>query len=225
MSNSLVTGAALAAIALMLFGCGGGHDGNAGDGRTPAATAPKVSVQDLSTGSYTVSVGDANAPTVGKYYAGDDGSRLLLLAKADDRLGTLYRRDPGASTWVAVPAASADVQLTLLRGDALPAQAVDLAQLAGNYVAALGDGSAVRFALAAGGSITAGDGGCKLSGQVGEGKLPSTLKLTLNASAACAGLPSSSNGALVIDSDYTPARFRLVADNGSQALDLWSYRE
>jgi len=225
MSNSLATGAALAAIALLLFGCGGGHDNNVGTGGTPAAGAPKVSVQDLSSGSYTVSVGDANAPTVGKYYAGDDGSRLLLLAKVDDRLGTLYRRDAGASSWVAVPASSSDVQLTLLRSDAMVAQPADPAALAGNYVAALADGSAARFAVAASGAISAGATACKLTGQLAAGKLPSTLKLTLAASAACTGVPATGSGVLVIDGDYAPARFRLVADNGTQAADLWAYRE
>ena len=224
MSNSLATGAALAAIALLLFGCGGGHDNNGSSGTPPAAT-PKVSVQDLPTGSYTVSVGDANVPTVGKYYAGDDGSRLLLLAKADDRLGTLYRRDPGASSWVAVPAAASDVQLTLLRSDAMVTQPADPVVLAGNYVAALADGSAARFTVAASGAITAGASACKLTGPLAAGKLPSTLKLTLNASAACTGLPATSSGVLVVDGDYAPARFRLVADNGTQAQDLWAYRE
>ena len=220
---SIGVAALAAALALALTGCGGGGSSN-GNGAPPAPSSPKVSVQDLAPGSYIVSVGDANAPTVGKYYAGADGSRLLLLAKPDDRLDRLYKRDAAASAWVAIPAPQHDVQLSLLRSDALVAQAADPAALAGNYAAALSDGAPARFSIAASGAITALDTACKLSGQLGAGTLPSTLKLSLAAS-GCAGLPATSSGVLVIDSDYAPARFRLIADNGTQALDLWAYKQ
>ncbi|MGR4867450.1 hypothetical protein ACIPRI_01135 [Variovorax sp. LARHSF232] len=222
MNRTLSNGAAALAAALALAGCGGGSNN---DGAvTPAPSSPKVTVQDLAPGSYIVSVGDANAPTVGKYYAGANGSRLLALANKDDQLDRLFKRDPGASSWTAIPAVDQDLQLALLRSDALVAQSADPAALAGNYAAALSDGAPARLRIAASGAITALDTACKLSGQLGASTLPSTLKLSLAAS-GCAGLPATGSGVLVIDSDYAPARFRLIADNGTQALDLWAYKE
>ncbi len=222
MIRTLATGTALAA-ALVLAGCGGSSSNNDG-AATPPPSSTKVTVQDLAPGSYIVSVGDANAPTVGKYYAGADGSRLLAMADKNDRLDRLFKREPGASSWTTIPAVDQDLQLTVLRSDALVAQSADPAALAGNYAAALSDGTPARFSIAAGGAITALDTACKLSGQLSAGTLPSTLKLSLAAS-DCAGLPATSSGVLVIDSDYAPARFRLIADNGTQALDLWAYKE
>jgi hypothetical protein len=225
MNRKLATVAALAAV-LALAACGGGSSNGGGGGGSgaPAPSSPKVTVQDLAPGSYIVSVGDANAPTVGKYYAGPDGSRLLALANKDDRLDKLFKRDPGASSWSVVPAVEQDLQLSLLRSDPLVAQGADPATLAGSYATALSDGAPARFAIAAGGAITALDTACKLSGQLSAGMLPSTLKLSLGAS-GCAGLPATSSGVLVIDSDYAPARFRLIADDGAKALDLWAYKQ
>lgn len=225
MNRTLATGGALAAL-LLLAGCGGGGNGSSGSNGNGSATAgtPKVSVQDLAPGSYTVSVGNADQPTVGKYYAGEDGSRLLLLAKTDDTLDSLFRRDGASPAWVAVPASQSDLELALLRSDPMAAQVADAGALAGNYVAALSDGTAARFAVDAAGAIAAGDTDCKLSGRLSAGKLPSTLALDLNAS-NCAGLAAANRGALVIDGDYAPARFRLVGDNGTQSLDLWAYKE
>ena len=226
MNRKLPTAAALAAV-LALAACGGGSSNSGGGGGgsgAPAPSNPKVTVQDLAPGSYIVSVGNANAPTVGKYYAGVDGSRLLALANKDDRLDRLFKRDPGASSWSVIPAVEQDLQLSLLRSDSLVAQGADPAALAGSYAAALSDGAPARFAIAAGGAITALDTACKLSGQLSAGMLPSTLKLSLAAS-GCAGLPATSSGVLVIDSDYAPARFRLIADDGAKALDLWAYKQ
>ena len=227
MNRKLATAAALAAT-LALAACGGGSSNSNGNGNggggTPAPGSPKVAVQDLAAGSYIVSVGDANAPTVGKYYAGADGRRLLALANKEDKLDRLFKREPGASSWTAIPAVDQDLNLSLLRSDALVPQSPDPGALAGNYAAALSDGAPARFSVAASGAIAALDTACKLSGQLSAGTLPSTLKLSLAAS-GCAGLPATSSGVLAIDSDYAPARFRLIADNGTQALDLWAYKE
>ena len=78
----------LSALALGLSGCGDDD--------------PVVTVDDLDTGAYVVSVGDANAPTVGRYFAAADGSRLLVLEDATTRAQQSYRRAAGGS-WVAVP--------------------------------------------------------------------------------------------------------------------------
>lgn len=207
--NRMYGGFSLLALAGALAACGG-DDG------------PKVAVTDLPAGHYTVSVGDANAPTVGKYYAASDGSRLLVLANSNDQATQLYRRAVGAN-WVAVPTAGQDTSVSLLRSDALPVAAVNLAAMAGNYTTALAAGGVASFAVNASGDITAGTSACKLSGKLSAGVLPNTLALSLSAQ-ACGSLPASSTGVLAVDVDYAPA-LRLVADNGVQLLDLWAYRE
>ena len=196
------------AVACGLAACGGDD-------------APTVAVTDLAAGAYTVSVGDANAPTVGKYYAAADGSRLLVLADSNDQATQLYRRAPGAA-WVAVPVLG-NTTVALLRSDALPVAAVTVAAQAGSYTTLLATGGVASFTVSATGDITAGTSACKLSGKLAVGSLPNTLALTLSAQ-VCGSLPASSTGVLAVDADYAPA-VRLVADNGTQLLDLWAYRE
>lgn len=203
---------ALAATALVLSACGGGDD-----------KQPQVTVDDLATGSYVVAVGDANAPTVGKYYAGADGSRLLVLADSSDRANQLYRKEAGKA-WVGIPVSDKDVSVTLLRSSLTPTATVTAAALAGSYATLVATGVTASFTVKANGDISAGTSACKLSGKLSAGKLPNTLQLNLSAQ-GCGSPPSSSTGVLVVDTDYAPAPFRLVADNGAQTLDLWAFAE
>ncbi len=177
-------------------------------------------MDDLPAGRYVVSLGDANAPTVGKYYAASDGSRLLVTADGTDRAQQLYRRS-GTGSWVAVPAPAQDLTVTLLRSDALPATAtLDPAALAGRYVTQVAAGVVADFRIVASGGIVAGASACKLSGQLAAGLLPNTLKLNLATTGCGTALPASATGVLVVDSDYAPAKFRLVGDGGNQLVDL-----
>ncbi|MDM0027528.1 hypothetical protein [Variovorax saccharolyticus] len=225
---------AACSAALLLAACGGGGSGGSGflpGATTPPATttptpAPKVSVDDLAAGSYVVSTGDAGAPTVGKYYAAADGSRLLVFGDSDDRAKQSYRRDAGGA-WVGVPASDKDVSVTLLQSHGLAdAGVVDLAKLAGRYRTQTTAGVVADFSVAADGAIVAGSSACKLSGKLSAGVLPNTLKLGLSASTdTCGGLPASASGVLAADTDYAPARFRLLADDGTRLVDLWAYSE
>ncbi|MFT3800501.1 MAG: hypothetical protein QM766_04710 [Burkholderiaceae bacterium] len=202
--------------ALVLTACGGGghHDDSAA-----------VAVDDLAEGRYVVSVGDESSPTVGKYYAAADGSRLLVLADGDDRATQIYRRAAGDDSWQAVPAPGAVRTVTLLHSSALPKPAaIDATSLAGGYVTRLADGEVARFSIRGDGSIVAGDSVCRLSGQLSRSSLPGALQLVLSA-AGCAGLPASSRGTLVPDDDYRPARFRLIADDDRRPLDIWGHAE
>ncbi len=204
--------AALPALLLALAGCGGSDD-----------PKPTVKVDELAAGRYVVSLGDAGAPTIGKYYAASDGSRLLVVADASDRGQALYRRS-GNGGWAAVPPVATDVSVTLLRSDALPATAApDLPALAGSYVTQAA-GTAAVFNIDAAGTIRAGSSSCKLSGQLAAGALPGTLKLQL-ATSGCGTLPASATGVATLDGDYAPARLRLLADDGKQPVDLWAYAE
>ena len=95
--------AGTAAAALALTACGG--DGDA----APAAPSATVTVDDAAPGAYAVSVGTADTLTVGKYYAAEDGSRLVVLQGTDDRATQLYRRAATGGAWTAVPASTGHV--------------------------------------------------------------------------------------------------------------------
>jgi hypothetical protein len=182
-------------------------------------------VDDLPAGSYIVSTGDPGAPTVGKYYAAADGSRLLVLGDGDDRARNTYRRDAGGA-WVHVPTPEKDVTVTLLQSNAIVDARLEPAALAGSYRTRTTAGVVADFSVTAAGVIMAGSSACKLSGKLSAGVLPNTLKLSLAASTdACGGLPATASGVLAFDTDYAPARFRLLADNGSQLVDLWAFAD
>lgn len=228
----------MACIGLLLAACGGGEhalsfvpssgpgtgtsSGNGGNtGGAPTAT---VSVDDLKPGSYTVSLGDAGAPVVGKYYASASGERLLVIAGADDQATALYRRAAGG-LWVGVPPSSQNVKVTLLRSDAQvdAAAAPSLASVAGKYASLVAPGVRATYGIASDGSIAAdASSACKLSGSVSAGAMPDTLKLVLKTQ-GCGSLPANLTGALVVDPDYAPARFRLIADDGVSPVDLWGF--
>ncbi|MGJ7511350.1 hypothetical protein [Variovorax sp. GT1P44] len=215
---------ALCSAALLLTACGGGGNGTAVLPVTPpAAIKPTVAVDDLATGSYVVSTGDANAPTVGKYYAAADGSRLLVIADSDDHAKQTYRRDAGGA-WVGVPAADKDVRVTLIQSSTQPDTGASIAKAAGHYRVQAAAGVTADFSVAADGTIVPGSSACKLSGKVSPGTLPNTLRLSL-ATSACGTLPASSSGVIALDSDYAPASFRMVTDDGAQLVDLWAYVE
>ena len=203
-------GAALL-MAVMLAGCG--------DGGSEA----KVTVDEVEPGLYVASTGSADALVVGRYFAAQDGSRLLALDDTQGRATALYRRS-ATGAWQAVPSGGQDVSLPLLQSHALPVPKVDLASLAGRYAARLPDGTVAAFVLSNQGVLSAGSTPCKLSGQATSGSLPGTLALTLGSS-GCSGLPARSTGVMAVDGERAPAAFRLLADDGRQIVDLLAFAE
>ncbi|UDM53480.1 hypothetical protein [Cupriavidus sp. MP-37] len=208
----------LAAV-LGLAACGGN---DAPESNSPPATAT-LSVTDLDPGAYVVSVGDAGNPTVGKYYAGTDGSRYLALADAEDKATAIYRRDRNGS-WVAAPGVDVSASVKLLSRAAVPAASIDPASVAGTYTTVLPTGASASFTVTAEGKIAPGASACQLSGTLAAQAMPNTLNLKLSTS-ACGTLPASATGVLAIDADYQPAAFRLIADDGGRVADLWAYRD
>ena len=220
--------AGVCAAATLLAACGGGSDHAAvaaGPGTPDAPAAPKVRVDDLSTGAYAVSTGSADKPTLGRYYAGADGKRMLALEDAGESLELLLRRAGTAADWVAVPQPKADLNVALLRSQARTLATPDADALAGRYVVRLSNGSAADFLIGADGRITAGAlSACKLSGALAGNSLPGTLALKLD-SAGCGALPASAAGVLVVDALDAPASLRLLADDGERTVDLRGYAE
>lgn len=200
------------ALPLLLAACGSTSD-----------DAPKVKVSELAAGTYAVASGDAANPAAGKYYAAADGARLLVLNNAAQQAAALYRKE-GDGNWQMTPAAATDSTLELLNSSAIPSAAVNAAAIARSYTVRLAGGGVAAFSVNAGGDIVAGATGCKLSGKVSASTLPHTLKLSL-ATAGCGDLPAQAEGFLVVDSDYAPAAFRLLASGSGAPIDLWAYPE
>lgn len=216
MNRSLPLYAGAALLPLLLSACGSSHD-------EAVDTSPKITVTDLAAGVYAVASGDAASPTTGKYYAAADGSRLLVLNNSADQAATVYRRE-GNGKWQVTPAVTADTTLTLLNNNAITSSTPSLSALARGYTVRLSSGAAAAFTVGSGGDISAGATTCKLSGKLSAGVFPNTLKLSLTTS-GCGDLPASSEGALIVDSDYAPAAFRLVTYSGAANVDLWAYAE
>ncbi len=223
---------AACAFMMTIAACGGGHGGNDGDAATPppqagggTPVAPTVKADDLPAGTYVVSAGDANKPTVGRYYASAGGRRLLALEDPNETVASLLRRTDTASNWIAVPAPGSDLDVRLLHSQPLTASTPDAATLAGRYVVRLSDGSAADLLIGADGRVSAGTlSGCRISGSLASGTLPGSLSVTL-ATTQCAGLPASATGVLVTDPSDAPAAWRLLGDDGKQTVDLRGYGE
>ncbi|MEJ8849836.1 hypothetical protein [Variovorax rhizosphaerae] len=219
--------AALAAVAA-LTACGG--DSRSwyfpAVGTPPEATQPKVTVDDPGSGAWTVSSGDANQPTMGRYYAAANGKRLLALEDDPvERVNLLLRRADATQKWAAIPAPTSDLTVSFLRTEARMLATPDATALAGRYVVRLSDGSAADFLIGSDGRITAGSlSACRLSGSLVASSLPGTLSLNLDSS-GCAGLPGHATGVLITDAQDAPARLRLLADDGTRTVDLRGYAE
>jgi hypothetical protein len=208
--------AALALVApLLLNACSSG---------TPEAVVPPaVKVTELAAGTYAVSAGDAANPSAGKYYAAADGSRLLVLSNSAQQATAVYSRE-GNGTWQTMTAATKDASLELLNSSAIPSNVINVAAIARSYAVRLAAGGVAAFSVNAAGDIVAGSSSCKLSGKLTASSLPYALKLSLTAS-GCGDLPAQSDGFLVVDSDYAPAGFRLLASGATVPVDLWAYPE
>lgn len=213
----LVRGITLfAAAAAALSACGG-------NGYKKDSTVVDPAFDEIGSGAFIVSVGDSEAPSVGKYYAADDGAALLVLQDASESATQLFRRVSGGD-WIAVPAMGGESAVPLLIGSPVPAESLDMASLIGSYVTQVGTDLVATFSIEPDGHLRAGNSACQLTGQLEPGSLPNTLAITLSAQ-DCADMPSSSTGVLIADQDYDPAVFRMLSDDGQVIADLWVYAE
>ncbi|MFA9439168.1 hypothetical protein ACDA63_05970 [Uliginosibacterium sp. sgz301328] len=213
--------AASAMLCLALAACDdNGNDSDASNAQS--SSAPSVSVADLSPGTYAVVMGEESAPVLGQYYSAADGSRTLIVDDANALATAIYRRTTDGK-WSRTPAASSDTSVSFLRSSAVANKTMELAALAGSYVASV-DGKAAAFALTADGRIAAiGTGACRIGGTIGTEVVQGARKLSLSTS-GCA-LPASLDGLIIGDADYAPAVLRLVLDDGSKLSELWAYAE
>lgn len=187
------------------------------------SSTPRISIDSLPAGSYTVSMGEAESPTVGQYFATSTGERLLLVQNDELQSQVLYRSNDG-TVWKRVPSSGQDSIVHFLRSESLGLDDSSLASLAGQY-SVLVDGSAVALTVDKQGVISpASASGCQLAGKVASTELAGFYSLSISSS-ACTSLPTSLSGRLIVDSADSPARLRMVLDNGSQLTELWAYAE
>ena len=245
MDRSIRYGALLALT--VLSACGGGADdgtagavGNgavagdasAGNGAArivvatvPSTGAPGVRVDDPMAGSFRISTGGLEQPTVGRYLIGRDGSRLLALEQADESVGLLLNRAADSLQWVAVPPPEADLDVAVHESHRRPSVTLQLDRLVGRYVLRLADGSAADFGIDADGNLLAGsESACALTGRLTASPLAGALALVLE-SQGCEGLPARAEGVVLADPDDAPAALRLLAQEGSEIVDLRGYSE
>lgn len=206
-----------AGAALLLGGC----SNNDSDQGADPAPAPTVKVTELAVGTWAVSSGDVANPTAGKYYAGADGSRLLVLNNAEQLASAVYRRD-GNGNWQASPGASSTLEL--INSNPAPSEPLALGAIGGSYQVRLSGGAVAAFTVNANGDIVAGSSACKLTGKMSASNLAGVLAVSLGAS-GCDDLPAQSSGFAVRDGDYAPAAFRLLTYTDTALADLWAYAE
>ncbi|MCB1755114.1 MAG: hypothetical protein KDJ38_06310 [Gammaproteobacteria bacterium] len=179
-------------------------------------------ISELQAGSYLVSVGDTAAPQTGRYYADDAGNRLLLIQDDDEKAQALYRQTADGD-WVATPENSAD-DVAVLLSHRLTALDTGLADLSGDYIAELPDGTAANFTLGTDGQITAITGGCQVGGSISESSLPDTFDVSLTLT-ACGDLTGSLSGHAFVGGDFDPPHIRLLTTAGDSLVELWAFAD
>jgi hypothetical protein len=186
------------------------------------SSTAKLTVDELESGRYTVSVGDENSPSIGKYYAGNGNSRFVFVEGVDGKVAQIYRRTQNGE-WTAVPNSRDDTTIKLVNSTPVLDQNIGLAELPSGFVTKTSLDQVVKFALGSNGRLTAEAGDCHIVGTVSEGDIEGLLAVALT-SENC-DLPEEMDGVLVIDDDYQPAVFRLIASRGEEIMDLWIYQE
>ncbi|WP_295873218.1 hypothetical protein [uncultured Zhongshania sp.] len=185
-------------------------------------SAAKLNVDELESGRYTISVGEEEAPAIGKYYAGNGSSRFAFVEGSDGKVAQIYRRVENGE-WTAVPNINTDTAVNIINSTPVLDQSVALAELPSSFVTKTSLDKVVKFSLGSNGNLTADAGDCNLVGDVSESDIEGLLAVSLT-TANC-DLPQAMDGVLVVDKDYQPAVFRLIASDDQEIVDLWVYQE
>ncbi|UJJ31560.1 hypothetical protein [Halopseudomonas maritima] len=211
--------AALLLLAGLLGGCLSNGSGDRQEGEDAAATP--VQVTNLAAGRYAVIAGTAQAPLYGSYYAGSD-SRVLVLNDTALSAQSLFVQRAG-QPWQATPSPGTP-EVSFLQVSPLPdAAPISAHELAGNYLTELERASYAGLRVSADGSLSAymiSD--CELTGMLSDISVNGSLYATVE-TRDCPTLPERLEGTLLVDTDYHPARFRLVLARDEQVFDLWFY--
>lgn len=192
---------------VLLAGCsGGGATSNVTMGGAPAAGQATAFLLD----------GDP-AGNYGEAFMDANGNGFMLVSPDDSQAAqALYWFDSGTAQRAP---GSVGGKVTLNQSSVMPlhASAVAPAQLAGSYTIQLG-GVSLNISIDGNGQVAGAGGACQLSGSVlANGGVPGALPTSITFS-GCA-LAGNFNGYVIRATDYAPAAFRLVAENGKQVVD------
>ena len=128
-------------------------------------SAAKLNVDELESGRYTISVGEEEAPAIGKYYAGNGSSRFAFVEGSDGKVAQIYRRVENGE-WTAVPNINTDTAVNIINSTPVLDQSVALAELPSSFVTKTSLDKVVKFSLGSNGNLTADAGDCNLVGDL-----------------------------------------------------------
>ena len=195
-------------LALLLAACAGGSSGT--------YTLPEFG----SGARHVVVSGDTAADGIA--LLGADGSGYLLLGDDSNAASTvLYRRKAGDRRWSRVPALSEKPKVSLKLNEADVASAPALPVNAVTLNVLLHD-AAVAVSLQPDGTVLAGGGACRITGQLRNDKDKPFAAVSLNFD-QCGSVTGRYTGVAFVDPDAPNARMRVVIDNGSDIQDFYVY--
>lgn len=207
---------ALGASLLALAGCGSSDDGAPVVPAGPKAAAPK-----LASGAYTV-LASGDSAGFGEAFYNASGNAYIVLA-SDDRApaAIVYKVENGQAK--RMPAADKDVTLVFDSSTSTGFTALDLAALAGSYQAMVG-AEPVAFTLDSKGVVAAGASACKASGKLDPAAVYGQAIAAQLSFSGCSGVAGNVEGIAFSRSDYAAASLRVVATDGSKAVDFFAYK-
>ncbi|RPE31624.1 hypothetical protein EC846_1091 [Acinetobacter sp. BIGb0102] len=203
-------------LGLALSAC---HDDNNDRQEQPAEKSEPVPA--LAVGTYSVSIEtDQELPTVGKYYSGTDGTKLVVLNDEQDRAQIVMHYDVATKTWHSNQS-DKNLKLEFAHYEKIADQKLSLNELVGSYTLSLADGSSIPVEVKAQGQMISLDQNCSFTAKISESSLANTASFQFTEN-KCAALKNNEKGYVVVDQDLEPAAFRLLSDT-VDSKDLWAF--
>jgi len=203
-------------LGLALSAC---HDDNNDRQEQPAEKSEPVPA--LAMGTYSVSIEtDQELPTVGKYYSGTDGTKLVVLNDEQDRAQIVMHYDVATKAWHSNQS-DKNLKLEFAHYEKIADQKLSLNELVGSYTLSLADGSSIPVEVKAQGQMISLDQNCSFTAKISESSLANTASYQFTEN-KCAALKNNEKGYVVVDQDLEPAAFRLLSDT-VDSKDLWAF--
>ncbi|OEC91703.1 hypothetical protein [Acinetobacter sp. YK3] len=203
-------------LGLALSAC---HDDNNDRQEQPAEKSEPVLA--LAVGTYSVSIeSDQELPTVGKYYSGTDGTKLVVLNDEQDRAQIVMHYDVATKIWHSNQS-DKNLKLEFAHYEKIDDQKLSLNELVGSYTLSLADGSSIPVEVKAQGQMISLDQNCSFTAKISESSLANTASYQFTEN-KCAALKNNEKGYVVVDQDLEPAAFRLLSDT-VDSNDLWAF--
>ncbi|KHF77667.1 hypothetical protein PJ15_0722 [Acinetobacter sp. neg1] len=206
-------------VLLLGFALSACHDDNNDRQEQPAEKSEPVPA--LAVGTYSVSIEtDQELPTVGKYYSGTDGTKLVVLNDEQDRAQIVMHYDVATKTWYSNQS-DKNLKLEFAHYEKIADQKLSLNELVGSYTLSLADGSSIPVEVKAQGQMISLDQNCSFTAKISENSLANAASYQFTEN-KCAALKNNEKGYVVVDPDLEPAAFRLLSDT-VDSKDLWAF--